>query len=313
MSPDQPDPQRPEHRGGALRRTRATACRCRHHSRSARRSPQTSRWTPRRTGPTGGTSSLTVPRWDTARSRPPRCPTRRCCRCSQHPRCRHGWADAVGRDAGRRADLHVAHRRHPGVLLDAPADTAPSPTIGGVPWYALSANEPHSSHAAAEGHQDRHRLLRRARHALRRRLAGAQGPGGLRLHRRPGAARRGEPGGHPAGRARSTARRRRGSSTAARRSCARALIAIQCGAFHLGVGGTQVLQHHAARPRRDHDGDRARDARRRRRTSSATAARTRATTSSASTATASSPTRSSRSTSRGSTRRSSTRSAAARR
>ena len=119
-------------------------------------------------------------------------------------------------------DLHVAHRRRPGVLLDAPADTAPSPKIGGVPWYGLAANEPHSSHAAAEGQQDRDRLLRRSRHALRRRLAGAQGHGGLRLHRRPGAARRGEPGGHPAGRARSTARRRRGWSTAARRWCARA-------------------------------------------------------------------------------------------
>ena len=46
--------------------------------------------------------------------------------------------------------------------------------------------------------QDRDRLLRRARHALRGRLAGAQGPRRLRLHRRPGAARRGDAVGHPA-------------------------------------------------------------------------------------------------------------------
>ncbi len=42
------------------------------------------------------------------------------------------------------------------------------------------------------------------------------------------------------------------------------IIAIQCGAFHLSRGRQEVLQHHAARPRRDHDRHRARHARGRR-------------------------------------------------
>ncbi len=43
------------------------------------------------------------------------------------------------------------------------------------------------------------------------------------------------------------------------------VVAVQCGAFHLSTGGQEVLQHDAARTRRDDDGDRARDARGRRR------------------------------------------------
>ena len=69
------------------------------------------------------------------------------------------------------------------------------------------------------------------------------------------------------------------------------LVAIQCGAFHLSHRRQEVLQHHAARPRGDHDRDRARDARGRRPRLRRRLARTRATTSSASTATGSSSTR----------------------
>ena len=59
-------------------------------------------------------------------------------------------------------------------------------------------------------------------------------------------------------------RRRPASSTAARRMVREGIIAIQCGAFHLVSRRQEVLQHHAARPRRDHDRHRARHARGRR-------------------------------------------------
>jgi len=42
------------------------------------------------------------------------------------------------------------------------------------------------------------------------------------------------------------------------------VVAIQCGAFHLSSGGKKILQHDAARSRRDHDGHHPRHARGRR-------------------------------------------------
>ena len=95
--------------------------------------------------------------------------------------------------------------------------------------------------APAEGHPSRHRLLRRARHPLRRRLAGRAGAGRPLLHRRPRPARRGQPGRHPADRAASTAPSRPGMVDCRDAMVREGLAAIQCGAFHLSSGGKKYF------------------------------------------------------------------------
>ena len=158
----------------------------------------------------------------------------------------------------------------------------------------------------------RHRVLRRARHQRRAALDARQGRASLRLHRQPGPARRAGLRRDPAQGAR--LRRREGAAGG-----------LPAAAGGRGPGGAPVrrlphhhrrrplLQHHAASAARSPARCWCRRCARTTCTSGATAARSRATTSSGSTATACWPTRRCASTSRGSIRRSSTSWAAARR
>ena len=217
--PDQPDSDRPEPRGGGLRRREplhaaVAAARARRDLRC--RLPD---------GRHAGLAERAVHRLQRRRAGIPPGPDRRGVRPAR--------AAAVPRGMSFDASIGAEHdpgRRRPSTCRPPatsrrpsrrPADTTPSPTIGGVPWYGLAANEPHSSQGAAERQQDRDRLLRRPRHALRGGLAGAQGARGLRLHRRPGPARRGDARRTSRRSPSSTAPRRRAWSTAARRWCAR--------------------------------------------------------------------------------------------
>ena len=125
-------------------------------------------------------------------------------------------------------------------------------------------HEPHSSQGAAGRQQDRDRLLGRARHALRGGLAGPPGSERLRLHGRPGAARRGDPVGHPAGGA-ATRRQGRAPDRLPRRPGARGVDRHPVRRVPPRRRRAQVLQHHAARPRGDHHRHRPRDERGRRR------------------------------------------------
>ena len=134
----------------------------------------------------------------------------------------------------------------------------------GVPgsWYG-SRHESHSPQGAADRQQDRDRLLRGARHALRGRLAVPQGTRGLRLYGGPGPARRGDAVGYPAG---GPAARRQGGPPRRlpRRPRPRGADRHPVRRVPPRRGRTQVLQHDAARTRGHHHGDRPGDEARRR-------------------------------------------------
>jgi argininosuccinate synthase len=115
----------------------------------------------------------------------------------------------------------------------------------------LARHEPHSSQGAAERQQDRDRLLRRAGHARRGRLAGPQGDWTSYAYTADLAQPDEEtPSDIP------PVALQHGAKAARLVDCRDALvregcIAIQCGAF-TSAWRAQVLQHHAARPRGHH-------------------------------------------------------------
>ena len=212
------------------------------------------------------------------------------------PGAAHFLASALDRAALHDVARHDRRRRHPpGGRPRAPHRRADSsrwlrdPDLRDTFDRQEQPSREQGPDLPPRGRARRHRLLRRPRHLRRGRVDAREGRDPVHLHRRPRPVRRARH--RQRARPRDAVRRRdRPRGRLPPQLVEEGLAALACGAFHIRSGRPDVLQHHAAGPRRHRHAAGARDARRTACTSGATARRSRATTSSGSTATACSPT-----------------------
>ena len=140
---------------------------------------------------------------------------------------------------GRRHDRRRQHRlRRRAATASRPPSSPPS--CGAID-VSVTANGRRHPRLAAGRRAGRDRVLGRARHVLRARLDARARRGPVRVHRRPRPVRRAGHRRRPRQGAGATAPRTRCSSTAATRSRAKGLAALQCGAFHIQTAGRRYF------------------------------------------------------------------------